>query len=272
MFPNHLYRGHAGAGWRLESSLERSAVRWNHPFDALRQAESMMMREFQRQAHHYMADLPEVDCYIDWLAIMQHYGTPTRLLDFTLSYYVAAFFAMEGAESDSAIWAINQEVLQAAVANQYSIEQQSDYLSNNALRLDTAGKTFRDQCPAPGVIHFEPFKQHQRLIVQQGLFVLPVAAHISFEANLLAGLGLHSGTLDNPTTFAFDGKAPLPVDVIGTPIVKVVLDGRMRSEALKDLSRMNITAATLFPGLDGFSRSLTSVLRVFDALRASMRP
>jgi hypothetical protein len=85
MVPNYLFRGHADAAWKLESSVERAANRWEHPLGALRQTESMMIREFQRQAHHYMRDLPEADQYVDWLAIMQHYGAPTRLLDFTRS-------------------------------------------------------------------------------------------------------------------------------------------------------------------------------------------
>lgn len=41
-----------------------------------------------------------------WLALMQHHGAPTRLLDFTWSPFVSAFFALERATKDAAIWAI----------------------------------------------------------------------------------------------------------------------------------------------------------------------
>ena len=38
---------------------------------------------------------------------MQHHGAPTRLIDFTWSPYVAAFFALERATGDAAVWAVN---------------------------------------------------------------------------------------------------------------------------------------------------------------------
>lgn len=45
---------------------------------------------------------------IEWLALMQHFGAPTRLLDFTQSPYVATYFAVEDATEDSVIWAVNE--------------------------------------------------------------------------------------------------------------------------------------------------------------------
>jgi hypothetical protein len=99
--------GQKDASWHLSTSLERSATRQRYLLGFLPDCESNILKDFRRRAHHYLNSHPSDDNLLEWLALIQHYGGPTRLIDFTHSPYVAAFFAVEQADSDAAVWAIN---------------------------------------------------------------------------------------------------------------------------------------------------------------------
>ena len=84
-----------------------------------------MIREFRRAYHQFALHVPDRRAILEWLSIMQHHGAPTRLLDFTYSGYVAAYFAVEQAKHDCVVWAIDgpwalqrsQELLRLAGKN-----------------------------------------------------------------------------------------------------------------------------------------------------------
>jgi hypothetical protein len=56
----------------------------------------------------------------------------------------------------------------------------------------------------------------------------------------------------------------------GRGLRKFVIDDspRVRKEILRRLRRMNMTSATLFPGLDGFARSLNTLVAMPETIRA----
>jgi hypothetical protein len=82
------YRGQSNASWSMITSLQR-ATDGLTDVDAL-QREQLLFREYSRSAHIFHEQRDS-----DWglLADMQHYGIPTRLLDWTEILGVAVAFA-----------------------------------------------------------------------------------------------------------------------------------------------------------------------------------
>lgn len=228
-----IFRGHGNAQWLLATSLERVA---NPLFGVF--LEPMLTGEFKSQAHNYIHDQQLPSDLLEWWALMQHHGAPTRLLDWTKSAYVAAFFALDTANSDAAIWAIDRVWCRNEAADTISKQVSA---KAERVSVEQVEKLFESIFPAnrlPFAFPVRPKKYNSRLAIQQGLFLCPGSAAHTFMENLLA--------LGTP-------------DERASRVVKITLNGQMRANAIQDLNYMNINRATLFPGLDGFAQSLRNL-------------
>jgi len=229
--------------WRLKTSIERAAEDWKiHP-KKLPNLEKQLIFEFKRACHlSARMQLPNPDDTLGWLALMQHHGTPTRLLDLTYSPFVAAYFALDALLSspeprpNAAVYALKIT----------PFERPEDALPTQELKVayeqyqQTRGggpfrKIFLDANPP--VTHaflVNPYLLTERLAVQQGLFVIPGNVALPFEDNL-----------------------SIMPDASNTQnLQKFILQPSVLSDGLQGLRRMNIHSASLFPGLDGFARGL----------------
>ncbi|MEO8048505.1 MAG: FRG domain-containing protein [Nitrospirota bacterium] len=234
---NSIYRGHRCAGWKLETSLERASERLHDSLENAVGMEQVLLREFRRRFHHYSSQVPGPTERLRWLSLMQHHGAPTRFLDWTYSVYVAAYFALENAKDDCAIWKINKKWLAEEGKTLFEKASYSTSIFDSERDEDIEKDFQRDVISRPPlsvVVQVNPFQLDERLSIQKGIFLYPCDLRIGFEENLR----LMPGSLDPKN------------------IQKLVLSHAERPSALKILHTMNISRATLFPGLDGFAQSL----------------
>ncbi len=228
-FRNWCFRGQANAEWSLKSSMSRHIEVSKVCNDVWKLQETRIRRIFQRKSHLFLDDIPEDD-ELEWLALMQHHGAPTRLLDFTWSPYVAAFFALERATSDAAIWAINLPLL-------WEIHSRHKIGGVKVTEADPRSRDAFERYYLPNRSAFvwqgDPFRMPQRVVAQSGTFLVSSHLGMTVEA-ILAG---------------YPGSGELLVQF-------VLQTSKLRAEAMASLYSMNITQATLFPGLDGLARSM----------------
>ncbi len=242
------FRGQSNAHWGLQTSLERKTtqiieerfgevklplLKWQEP----EVHEPHILLEFQRAAHQYLSNTPADDETVDWLALMQHYGAPTRLLDWTRSPYVALYFALEHAQpkQPSAIWALDRNWLQHASSTalkDHGYPNPSDFRA----MCKYVNHMIVSQKGPPVIVQADPIRLNDRMTTQQG--------HHLCNLNLYESFGIRLCRM------VFDTPAEEP------PVRKVVIRADMRTPLLSELRKMNIHSASLFPGLDGFARSL----------------
>ena len=250
------FRGHNIANWRLEATLERATTQLvaatvgttlHLSQQRLRPGdhEREILLEFQRGAHQHLFATPADDELVDWLALMQHYGAPTRLLDWTRSPYVALYFALEKPQTKerSALWAIDRKWMDKESARAI---KKHDRRCPNPLDLRAMYRYINDilfKSDNPTVIvPATPLRMNNRMTAQQGHFLCNLSHAESFDVSLFR-------MLRNSWT-----RKP--------PVRKLLVDHENRIEMLKELRRMNIHSASLFPGLGGFAHSLAIQLEI----------
>ena len=106
-----MFRGQPKSKHALATTLERAFVDFDISTDVRHKIEHALITDFMRSWHLYGVDIPlDDDDTLGMLALMRHYGAPCRLLDFSFSFFIATFFAIETG-NDPVVWAINKSWL-----------------------------------------------------------------------------------------------------------------------------------------------------------------
>lgn len=228
-----LFRGQPDARWRLLPSVHRGYTA---------QQERYLTNEFRVRARSRYHRCPPDHDYPGWLALMQHYGLPTRLLDWTYSPLVAAFFAVHPdyapahspGPRDACIWALS--------AGELNLSQGFEPL---IFPLDAASyqplivPAFKNR-DEPGTIGVAMAIEHDpRIQLQQGAFTV------------------HSSRtpLD---------RLPASENLLRKFVIPAASVGRLCEE----LSLLGMRKSNLFPDLAALTSELKAMHRPADAPQA----
>ncbi len=192
----------------------------------------------------------EVGSLDDWETyyLAQHHSIPTRLLDWTESFFAALFFAFDGWDGDTTpcIW-----ILQPAPMNEVFLKfggivapensrKTSSWLPKEIarnryiIRQDTDGFSYDNRWP----LAIYPKKTNQRINAQQGTFTVH---------------GRKSGSID--TLISKAGGDPDDV------IAKIELTGFDKDEVMRNLGLLGIRRSAIYPDIDNFVLQLQEVYK-----------
>lgn len=232
------YRGCGKASHKLKPSLYRHKK--HQTIDEILVLEKELLARFRQRSIPFHSR-PLTDEW-EWLFLMQHYGVPTRLLDWSESPLMALFFAVTLAahkigksgrpvfSGDACIWLLDPEKW-----NKHSVSLKS--FPGSVLTTDDANSTAYK--PVGNVATMKPspialYGAHnsQRIVAQRGVFVC-------------------FGKDTRPMEVAYD-KEGFPADCL----MKLVLKKGRLPHLHEALRRQGITDSVAFPDLDGLAREI----------------
>jgi len=222
----YAFRGLSDSGYKLETTL----MRLGGPYMSL---ERHLLRNFKKYAHRNVTGR---DSIWHWVSVAQHYGLPSRLLDWTFSPFFAMHFAtanIEKFDRDGIIWAVNyvqahrllperlHHLLETEGANILTTELLGEAVGTLAELAHLASR--------PYAIFFEPPSLDDRIVNQFALFSMMSRPDIAMDDWLRHHPGMYR---------------------------RIVVPADLKWEVRDKLDQAGITERVLFPGLDGLSRWL----------------
>lgn len=226
----YLFRGHSRAEYEISPSLSRNG-------GAQVNLEKHLLRNFVKYAKsHLDASEDQPKNFWHWIALAQHHGLPTRLLDWTYSPLISAHFAcanLESMEHDGAIWMVDyhraHDHLEASLKERLVHEGAHVFTDEMLSSVIKSLEHVSDPSRSEQVVFFEPPSISSRIVNQFACFSVQIGAC-------------------KPMTDWLNTKPEI--------WRKIVIPAHLKWEVRDKLDQSNITERVLFPGLDGMCRWL----------------
>lgn len=286
VLPEWVYRGQSDSQWSLTSSFEREfgCEASEDRLVGIERASIAAFRELTIDSRSGFSDA-------ELLAHMQHYGVPTRLVDFTKSPLIALFFALSSGEGAFSVWATHLNAanswhdkdMRLDVACTANNSEKSIHVAtndstreNNARRIqcerelfesfferDEKGRTqIYDRVP---MFCYVPTNPNPRMKAQRGLFLATSKLSRPFENSFYEWRCFERRAFEHetrPLSEIFKNQRVEPGYIANADSLKFDFSPSMRNEAHAYLETANIRPSVLFPDFEGIAKEVKEEMQL----------
>jgi len=221
----HWFRGQADSAWDLKPSIARK--------DEWLNFELTLLKKFKQNGISMLHPRPESEW--EWIFIMQHYGVPTRLLDWSESPLVALYFSVSGTNEinqDGAFWTLLPRILNKEANIEPDIKTDipafgDDSVLDNYLPTSISSEKTSKNKPVAAIAP----RTSDRIIAQHGVFTVN---HRRSDCLSTVGDGSH--------------------------VWKYVIPAASKVKILAELDALNINKMSMFPELHNLGNKVREEL------------
>jgi hypothetical protein len=214
--------------------------------------ENYLLQSFRRQAGG-LANVPGRQQRDLWLFLSQHYGVPTRLLDWTEGALLALYFAINRSNTNPRVYMLNPHKLNDLSGSQ-------NIPPNYPLSFFRGGSLYVALAWQNRNLNSEQVKLRDEIGLKQDI---PLAFPATYQDHRM---------IAQRSCFTIHGTMLSPIqDILSKYRVEITdyifeykVDRNAKESLLWDLSILGVSAATIFPDLDHLAQDLKTDIETFN--------
>jgi hypothetical protein len=230
---NFVFRGQENSQWELATKLQR----------AYQDISSMVAKE--RELIHsfeslYPTSLPltKNQAFLEFILNNHNYARPMRILDFSKSFFVALWFAMNGEAKESSIYAVNKiDIIYDSLRKADNDNPSSSFAIEHLEKLnrELIFPLIKNNFTERGLYYIEPLSPYKKLKSQQTVHLFQKRIGDSFEDNLR----------EQNSTKEVISSSEVNQNITNYSLVKIVIPIKFRGKIHQLLRNLNITKYSL---------------------------
>jgi len=242
--PKFVYRGHSNhADFKLLPGCLRTVNIGDTSYSQYSILELNTLETFISEGCRYNST--PIDDYHAWLEIAQHFGVPTRLLDFTENPLVALYFAcVDSGDIDGSVWIVNEKNYRMNFYKEPPVTKEKDskliissIIQNEILNFNLKYDSNSD-IKYPWI--YKPYYREERMMHQASIFMLWGCKRNCFESFM------KSENLMSTDKSVNNEKKGI--------LIPILIPHNYKKTILKQLEDLGISEKFIYPGLDGIGR------------------